>query len=85
MEIDSSDDDQSVEMDHGTDLNMNLIAGKIVKIHVKNFLTHTEAIVHPTEHLNLVSMHEKRISWYPLTHVNTLVNFRLYLHLDLHI
>lgn len=60
MEIDSSDDerssnDQSMEENNGTIETKNLIAGKIVTIHLKNFLTHTEATVHPSEQLNLVS------------------------------
>lgn len=56
MEIDSSDDEQSMEMD--VEQSKNLIVGKIVKIHLKNFLTHTEAIVHPSEQLNLVSINK---------------------------
>lgn len=60
MEIDSSDDersgnDQSMDLDERRTQAKNLIAGKIVKIHLKNFLTHTEATVHPSEQLNLVS------------------------------
>lgn len=35
--------------------HQHLIAGKIAKVHLKNFLTHTEATVHPSEQLNLVS------------------------------
>lgn len=55
--MDSSDEDQSMELDDESEADMNLIAGKIVKIHLKNFLTHTEAIVHPSEQLNLVSFY----------------------------
>ncbi|XP_031636219.1 structural maintenance of chromosomes protein 5 [Contarinia nasturtii] len=54
MDIDSSDDEQSMVSDDASIPNKHLIAGKIVKIHLKDFLTHTEAIVHPSEHLNLV-------------------------------
>lgn len=60
MEIDSSDDERSengqpMESDNEIAEANNLIAGKIVKIHLKNFLTHTEATVNPSEQLNLVS------------------------------
>lgn len=59
-----SDDDQRMNTDsgneneenaHKTRPSQNLIAGKIVMVHLKNFLTHTEATVHPSEQLNLVS------------------------------
>lgn len=55
MEVDSDDEqqfDSSAEQDA---TSINLIAGKIVEIHLKNFLTHTEAIVRPSEQLNLVT------------------------------
>lgn len=65
MEVDSDDEQR---MDSGSenetendDLNQsakNLVAGKIVTIHVNNFLTHTEATVHPNEQLNLVNVQE---------------------------
>lgn len=58
METDSDDDQQmAVGSDSETELEnaaKNLTAGKIVKIHLKNFLTHTEATVYPSEQLNLV-------------------------------
>lgn len=62
MEVDSSDDErsvngQSIESDDEImTQTKHLIAGKIVTIHIKNFLTHTEATVHPSEQLNLVSL-----------------------------
>lgn len=61
MEIDSSDDersanDRSMDLDNAQTQSKNLIAGKIVKLHLKNFLTHTEVTVHPSEQLNLVSV-----------------------------
>lgn len=61
-----SDDDQRMDTDSGCENEENshanqhtqqhLIAGKIATVHLKNFLTHTEATVHPSEHLNLVSL-----------------------------
>lgn len=62
MEIDSSDDEQSLNgqsMEPDDEImtqTKHLIAGKIVTIHIKNFLTHTEITVHPSEQLNLVSL-----------------------------
>lgn len=55
MNIDSSDsEDQPTQSGSGNNAK-NLIAGKIVKIHLENFLTHSEATVYPNEQLNLVS------------------------------
>lgn len=54
MEIDSSDDDQSMELGEASQSSKNLITGKIISVHLKNFLTHTEATVYPSEQLNLV-------------------------------
>lgn len=54
MDTDSGseiDDDNS----HGNQQTQHLVAGKIAKVYLKNFLTHTEATVHPSEQLNLVS------------------------------
>lgn len=70
MEVDSSDDERSMdgeqqmESDDETEATQtkNLIAGKIVKIHLKNFLTHTEATVQPSEQLNLVSFCVNKIN-----------------------
>lgn len=57
MDVDSSSssdsEDQSMEPSGENETN-DLVAGKIVKIHLENFLTHSEAIVHPNEQLNLV-------------------------------
>ena len=58
-----SDDDQRMDTDSGSEMEENshanthrhLIAGKIASVHLKNFLTHTEATVNPSEQLNLVS------------------------------
>lgn len=62
MEVDSDDDqrlnnenDSDNETDDMNQTNKHVIAGKIVTIHLQNFLTHTEATVHPNEQLNLVS------------------------------
>lgn len=54
-----SDSENEVEMDEaaGTNSpNQNIVVGKIVEVYLKNFLTHTEATVHPSEQLNLVSL-----------------------------
>lgn len=59
-----SDGDERMDTDSGSECEENslgnqhtkhLIAGKIATVHLKNFLTHTEATVHPSEQLNLVS------------------------------
>lgn len=57
MEIESDEEHQmDVDSDSEADNSIkNLIAGKIVSVHLKNFLTHTEATVYPNEQLNLVS------------------------------
>lgn len=56
MEVDSDDEQQFDMESESAQTSKNLIAGKIVEIHIKNFLTHTEATVHPSEQLNLVSV-----------------------------
>lgn len=59
-----SDGDERMDTDSGSECDENslgnqhtqhLIAGKIATVYLKNFLTHTEATVHPSEQLNLVS------------------------------
>lgn len=61
MDVDSDDDQRCNGNESDTeDVNVsqsskNLVAGKIVSIHLQNFLTHTEATVYPNEQLNLVS------------------------------
>lgn len=55
MEIDS--DVEQMDWNQENVNAVNLIAGKIVTIELKNFLTHSEATVHPSEQLNLVSVH----------------------------
>lgn len=50
-ENDSEVDDPVAVNQH----NQNLIIGKIYEVYLKNFLTHTELTVHPSEQLNLVS------------------------------
>lgn len=54
MEVDSDGEQQLDSSADQDETSINLIAGKIVEIHLKNFLTHTEAIVRPSEQLNLV-------------------------------
>lgn len=56
MEVDSDDEQQTSFEAERSATNKTLIAGKIAEIHLKNFLTHTEATVHPSEQLNLVSL-----------------------------
>lgn len=61
MDSDSDDSNQmdvsDEEVDEINRTGTNFTAGKIVKIHLKNFLTHTEATVYPSEQLNLVSVY----------------------------
>lgn len=71
MEIDSSDDDQPMELDDENGTTKNLIAGKIVSIHLKNFLTHTEATVYPSEQLNLVCF---LAFWIECIHLTVFIN-----------
>lgn len=50
MDVESDDDVDDIDVSV-----KNLVAGKIISVHLKNFLTHTEATVYPNEQLNLVS------------------------------
>lgn len=60
-----SDGDERMDTDSGNEFDgensdenqhtQHLIVGKIERVYLKNFLTHTEATVHPSEQLNLVS------------------------------
>lgn len=56
MDVDSDSDNEIDENSNANQHNHNIIAGKIAMVHLKNFLTHTEATVYPSEQLNLVSV-----------------------------